>query len=55
MVADGARKVFLMSVVPVSFGLICPWFRTAWQQFLHKPALARGPVFADPCSKEYTM
>jgi len=28
MVVNGSHSVFLMSVVPVTFEPICPWFRT---------------------------
>jgi len=45
MVVKGTRSVFLVSVVPATFGPIWPWFRTAQQQFLHVP------VFTDPCSR----
>jgi len=38
----------LMSVVPVTFGSIWPWFSMAWKQFLYGPALGHGPIFADP-------
>jgi len=29
MLVNGTRSAFLMSVVPVTFGPICPWFCTA--------------------------
>jgi len=32
-VISGTRSTFLMSVVPVTFGLIWPWFRTARNNF----------------------
>ena len=53
MVVNGIRSVFLISVVPATFGPIWPWFRTAQQQFLHGPALGLGPVFANPCNTVY--
>jgi len=53
MVVNGTRSLFLMSVVPVTFGPIWPWFCRARQQFLHGQAPDRGPVFVDPCLRIY--
>jgi len=41
MVINGTRSVFLMSVLPVTFGPIWHWFLTARQQILHGLAPAR--------------
>jgi len=30
MAVNGTRSVFLLSVVPVTFGPIWPWFRNTW-------------------------
>ena len=53
LVFKGTRNVFLMSVVPVTFGPIWPWFRTARWQFIHGSAAGRGPLFADPCFNRF--
>jgi len=46
MVVNDTHSVFLMSVVPVTFGPIWPWFRTA--PITISSRTGTGPRFADP-------